>query len=274
MQNYFGVRCDPTQHYDPAFQPPYRGDTPSGHQEVPISRPNFIELCHELTAKDEAVFEETFRRLGLSFDWSLLYTTINDVSRRTSQLAFLRNLGRGEAYSAEAPTLWDVDDRTAVAQAEIEDRERPGAYHLLEFHGPVGPVLIDTTRPELVVSCVALVAHPDDERYHGLFGSTVRTPVFGVEVPVVSHPLADPEKGTGIAMVCTFGDTSDVTWWRELNLPTRSVIGRDGRFATATPEWIPTEEGRRRLPVARRPQRQAGAGGDGRPSASVGRAAR
>ena len=95
-----------------------------------------------------------------------------------------------------------------------------------------------------MVSCVALVAHPDDERYHGLFGSTVRTPVFGVEVPVVSHPLADPEKGTGIAMVCTFGDTSDVTWWRELNLPTRSVIGRDGRFTTATPDWIPTEEGR------------------------------
>ena len=95
-----------------------------------------------------------------------------------------------------------------------------------------------------MVSCVALVAHPDDERYHGLFGSTVRTPLFGVEVPVVSHPLADPEKGTGIAMVCTFGDTTDVTWWRELNLPTRSVIGRDGRFATATPEWIPTEEGR------------------------------
>jgi valyl-tRNA synthetase len=244
VQNYFGVRCDPSQHYDPDFQPPFRGDTPSRHQEVPISRPNFIELCHELTATDEAVFEDTFRRLGLSFDWSLLYTTINDVSRRTSQLAFLRNLARGEAYSAEAPTLWDVDDRTAVAQAEIEDRERPGAYHLLAFHAPHGPVLIDTTRPELVVSCVALVAHPDDERFHGLFGSTVRTPLFGVEVPVVSHPLADPEKGTGIAMVCTFGDTSDVTWWRELNLPTRSVIGRDGRFSTATPDWIPTEEGR------------------------------
>ena len=93
VQNYFGVRCDPSQHYDPDFQPPFRGDTPSGHQEVPISRPNFIELCHELTATDEAVFEDTFRRLGLSFDWSLLYTTINDVSRRTSQLAFLRNLG-------------------------------------------------------------------------------------------------------------------------------------------------------------------------------------
>ena len=107
----------------------------------------------------------------------------------------------------------------------------PGAYHLLAFQpGADGDVLIDTTRPELLVSCVALVAHPDDERYAGLVGSTVRTPIFDVEVPVVAHPLAQPDKGTGIAMVCTFGDTTDVTWWRELDLPTRSVIGRDGRF--------------------------------------------
>ncbi|MET0323920.1 MAG: valine--tRNA ligase [Ilumatobacteraceae bacterium] len=243
VQNYYGVRCDPSQPFDAAFTPPYRGDAPKGHHEVPISRPNFVTLCHELTATDEAVFEDLFRRLGLSYDWTLQYTTINDVSRRTSQAAFLRNLARGEAYSAEAPTVWDVDDRTAVAQAEIEDRERPGAYHLIAFHrtgieGPDGDVLIDTTRPELLVSCVALVAHPDDERYAGLVGSSVRTPIFDVEVPVVAHPLAQPDKGTGIAMVCTFGDTTDVTWWRELDLPTRSVIGRDGRFLTSTPSWL------------------------------------
>ena len=102
-------------------------------------------------------------------------------------------------------------------------------------------MLIDTTRPELVVSCVALVTHPDDERHRSLVGSTVTTPLFGVEVPVVAHPLAEPDKGTGIAMVCTFGDTTDVTWWRELDLPTRNVIGRDGRFATATPAWVTAE---------------------------------
>ena len=244
VQNYYGVRCDPSQHYDPDFRPPFEGDVPKDHQAVPISRPSFIELCHQLTATDEAVFEELFRHLGLSYDWSLLYTTINDVSRCTSQLAFLHNLARDEAYSADAPTLWDVDDRTAVAQAEIEDRERQGAYHLLAFHAPHGAVLVDTTRPELVVSCVALVAHPDDERYQGLFGTTVRTPVFGVEVPVRSHPLAEPDKGTGIAMVCTFGDTTDVTWWRELDLPTRNVIGRDGRFSTSTPDWLTTDAAR------------------------------
>ncbi len=244
VQNYYGVRCDPSQPYDPGFTPPYRGDAPSGTPEVPISRPNFIELCHELAVTDEAVFEALFRRLGQSYDWSFQYETINDLSRRTSQLAFLRNLARGEAYSAEAPTVWDVDDRTAVAQAEIEDRERPGHYHLISFHGPDGDVLIDTTRPELLVSCVAMVAHPDDERFAGLVGSTVRTPVFGVEVPVVTHPLAQPDKGTGIAMVCTFGDTTDVTWWRELDLPTRSVIGRDGRIVAATPSWLTTDAGR------------------------------
>ena len=241
VQNFYGVRCDPSQPYDPDFTPPYRGDAPKDHREVPISRPNFVTLCHELTATDEAVFEELFRRAGMSFDWTLQYATIDDLSRRTSQAAFLRNLARGEAYSAEAPTVWDVDDRTAVAQAEIEDRERPGAYHLIAFAGPDGDVLIDTTRPELIVSCVALVAHPDDERYADLVGSTVRTPIFGVEVPVVAHPLAQPDKGTGIAMVCTFGDTTDVTWWRELDLPTRSVIGRDGRFVAGSPAWLATD---------------------------------
>ena len=258
VQNYYGVRCDPSQPYQAELTPPFRGDAPSDHQAVPISRPNFVELCHELTAIDEAAFEELFRRLGLSVDWTLLYTTIDDLSRRTSQATFLHNLARGEAYSAEAPTVWDVDDRTAVAQAEIEDRERPGAYHVVAFEGPDGEVLIETTRPELIVSCVAMVAHPDDERYRSLVGSTVRTPLFGVEVPVVVHPLAQPDKGTGIAMVCTFGDTTDVTWWRELALPMRSVIGRDGRFSAATPAWLATDAARAAYePLAGRTVKQA-----------------
>jgi valyl-tRNA synthetase len=245
VQNFYGVRCDPTQPYHPDFEPPFRGDVPRGTEELPISRPNFVALCHELTATDEEVFEEVFRRLGMSVDWSLLYTTIGEASRRVSQVAFLHNLDRGEAYSSDAPTVWDVDFQTAVAQAEIEDKERPGAYHTVAFHGggDSGDVLIETSRPELIVSCVALVAHPDDERYQPRFGTTVRTPLFGVEVPVVAHALADPDKGTGIAMVCTFGDVTDVTWWRELDLPTRSVIGRDGRFSATTPDWVGDDGG-------------------------------
>src|SRR5262249_21340344 len=169
-------------------------------------------------------------RLGLSVDWSFIYTTIDEHSRRVSQLAFLRNLARGEAYQQDAPTLWDVDYRTAVAQAELDDRDIPGAYYTLVFHGPEGDLLVDTTRPELLPACVALVAHPSDKRYVGLVGRLARTPLFGVDVPIVAHSLADPEKGTGLAMVCTFGDTTDVTWWRELALPTRPIVGRDGRI--------------------------------------------
>jgi len=249
VQNVTGVRCDPSVPYDAQFEAPFFGDVPKDHRAIPASRPNFVDLCYRVTHEDEAVFEELFRRLGLSVDWSLLYTTIGDRARRVSQRAFLRNLARGEAYQQDAPTLYDIDERTAVAQAEMEDREMPGAYHQVAFHrtvgadGTAGDLVIDTTRPELLPSCVAMVAHPDDPRYQAMFGTTVRTPLFDVEVPVLAHHLADPEKGTGIAMICTFGDTTDVTWWRELNLPSRALIGFDGRFTTETPAWITTKAG-------------------------------
>lgn len=246
VQNHFGVRCDPSIPYDPRFEPPAR---PDAKRQIPVSRRNFIELCERLTIEDEKAFEELWRRLGLSVDWSLTYATIDGGARAASQRAFLRNLARGEAYVAEAPTLWDVTFRTAVAQAELEDREWPGAFHRLGFtlseeqraRGFGDRVWIETTRPELMPACVALVAHPDDERYRPMFGTTVRTPLFGVEVPVLAHHLAEPDKGSGIAMICTFGDITDVTWWRELNLPTRAVVGWDGRMLPEAPEGVPAE---------------------------------
>ena len=248
VQNFFGVSCDPNVAYDPNFTPPFRGDVPKDHRAVAISRPNFIALCVELTHQDEKVFEDLFRRLGLSVDWSLLYTTISDHARRTSQAAFLRNLSRNEAYAQEAPSLWDVDFGTAVAQAELEDRERPGAFHDIAFakSDGSGDIVIATTRPELIPACVALVAHPDDERYKPMFGKTVRSPLFGVEVPVVAHELAQIDKGTGIAMICTFGDLTDVIWWRELQLPTRPIIGRDGRILVDAPDGITSDTGKQR----------------------------
>jgi valyl-tRNA synthetase len=239
VQNYFGVRCEPSLPYQADFVPPAEGGLKKNERPVAVSRPNFVELCLRLTMTDEAAFEEMWRRVGLSVDWTQTYTTIGVISQRASQRGFLRLLAKGEAYVAEAPTLWDVDFRTAVAQAELEDRETDGAYHRLAFHSPGGDVEIDTTRPELLASCVALVAHPDDERYRPAFGTTVRTPLFGVEVPVLAHPLAQPDKGTGIAMICTFGDVTDVVWWRELGLPVRSVIGRDGRFVATAPDAMP-----------------------------------
>jgi valyl-tRNA synthetase len=237
VQNYYGVRCDPALPYDPGFTPPEK----PGKDQHPISRRNFVELCERLTAEDEAEYEKLWRRVGLSVDWSNVYRTISASSRATAQRMFLHNLARGEAYAQEAPTLWDITFRTAVAQAELEDRERPGAYHRISFHGASGPVFIETTRPELLPACVALVAHPDDERYRPLFGQTVRTPVFDVEVPVVAHRLAEPDKGSGIAMICTFGDLNDVTWWRELQLPTRAIIGWDGRLVADPPPGVPAE---------------------------------
>ena len=239
VENYFGVRCDPSLPYDPNFQPPEQ----PGERKVPISRPNFVELCHRLTETDERAFEEVWRHLGLSVDWSYLYTTIGDRARRVSQRSFLRLLERGLAYQAEAPVLWDVTYRTAVAQAELEDREIPGAFHRVRF----GDVEIETTRPELIPACVALVAHPDDPRYRPRFGTTVRTPLFGVEVPVLPHELADPEKGTGIAMICTFGDVTDVTWWRELKLPVRSIVTREGRIQDEPPPGVPANQAWREL---------------------------
>jgi valyl-tRNA synthetase len=242
VQNYYGVRCDPSLPYDASFTPPAEPPKPP----LSVSRPNFIELCARLTAADEKAFEKLWKHLGLSVDWSMTYATIGRRAQRVSQLAFLRLLDRGQAYQVEAPTLWDIDFKTAVAQAELEDREMPGAYHRIRFALPDAPagidpfVEIDTTRPELIPACVALVAHPDDPRYRPLFGKSVVTPLFGVRVPIKAHTLADPDKGSGIAMICTFGDITDVTWWRELSLPVRAIIQADGTLRHVTwgaPGW-------------------------------------
>ena len=257
-QIYFGVRCDPALPYQSGLLPP--GPRPDGtavppRDQLPVSRRNFVEFCLRLTGLDEQSYEEAWRRLGLSVDWDTKYQTIDDRSRAVSQRAFLRNLARGEAYSAQGPALWDVTFGTAVAQAELEERQMPGAYCGIAFTlehrppdrpgagGEVHEVLVATTRPELLPACVALVVHPDDERYAGLIGTTARTPLFGMRVPVLAHRLADPAKGTGIAMVCTFGDTTDVIWWRELQLETRPVIGRHGRLAASAPAWITGRDG-------------------------------
>ncbi len=239
VQNYYGVRCDPSLPYDPSFTPPAQPSKPP----ISVSRPNFIELCDRLTVEDEKAFERLWKYLGLSVDWSMTYATIGKRAQRVSQLAFVHQLERGLAYQVEAPTLWDVDFRTAVAQAELEDREMAGAYHRVRF----GDVEIETTRPELIPACVALVAHPDDTRYQPLFGKDVVTPLFGVRIPVKAHVLADPEKGSGMAMICTFGDITDVTWWRELALPVRAVIQADGTLRPVewgVPGWESSDAGR------------------------------
>ncbi len=226
VQNFYGVRCDPSLPYDSGFVPPEK----PGKQTVSISRANFVELCHLRTIEDEKAYEQLWRWLGLSVDWSMTYETIGAKARRASQRSFIRLLDKGLAYQAEAPTLWDIDFQTAVAQAELEDREVAGAFHRVRFYAAEGDVVIETTRPELIPACVALVAHPEDARFAELFGKTVVTPLFRSRVPVLAHDLADPEKGSGIAMICTFGDITDVTWWRELQLPVRGILEPNGRL--------------------------------------------
>jgi valyl-tRNA synthetase len=230
VQNYFGVRCDPALPYEPDLQVvPCKG-----REDLAVSRPNFIQLCQQLTAEDEKAFEELWRRLGLSIDWTQTYSTIGREARLVSQKSFLDLLDRGLVYKVDAPTLWDVEFQTAVAQAEVEDRTVKGAYHRLRFAHPAARLEVETTRPELLPACVALVAHPDDRRYQPLFGSVAVTPLFGASVPILSHPLANPEKGTGLAMICTFGDLTDFIWFRELHLPARQVLSAGGTIRSVT----------------------------------------
>ena len=229
VQNIFGIRCDPSLPYDPAWSP--RRDKGKKDPVEIISRRNFIEACGIITEEDEKAFEDLWRRLGLSIDWRDTYATIDADCRSASQASFLDLVEKNQVYSVESPTMWDVDFQTAVAQAEVEDRDRPGNMHDVRFaiEGG-GEFTISTTRPELLAGCIAVVAHPDDARYQPFFGQHAVTPLFGARVPILASDHADPEKGTGILMVCTFGDAADVEWWKQSDLPLKQVIGMHGRM--------------------------------------------
>jgi valyl-tRNA synthetase len=232
VQNYFHVRCNPGLKYEPELNLPAPESIDPKSPPREISRRNFIELCLRLTQEDEKTFKDLWGRLGLSVDWKQEYSTIDPRCQRAAQRSFLDLFRKGHIYSVEAPTMWDVDFQTAVAQAEVEDRKITGHFHHVRFgvEGSEEIFTIATTRPELLPACVGVTAHPDDARYKHLFGKRALTPLFGVPVPIFPSDLADPEKGTGILMVCTFGDATDVRWWREQNLANRQILGRNGRL--------------------------------------------
>jgi len=241
VQNYFHVRCEPTEKYVPGLKLEQVDGKAQKDPPRQISRKNFIELCHELTTLDEQAFENLFQRLGLSVDWRQTYATIDDRCRKQAQLSFMDLFQKGHAYQSFAPTMWDVDFQTAVAQAEVQDRPKQGHFHDIEFgvEGSAGSVgaetfVISTTRPELLPACVGVTAHPSDERYKHLFGKRAITPLFHAPVPIFPSELADPEKGTGILMVCTFGDQTDVHWWRTEKLRLRQILGKAGRLEPVT----------------------------------------
>jgi valyl-tRNA synthetase len=242
VQNYFHVRCDPRAPREPGLS--LEPATAARRREPPrvVSRPDFIDLCERVTREDEEAFKVLWRRLGLSVDWRQEYATIDRRCRHLAQLSFHDLFAKGHIYNVEAPTMWDVDFQTAVAQAEVEDRPTRGAFHDIAFgvEGGEGSFVIATTRPELLAACVGVCAHPGDARWAHLLGQRAVTPLFRVPVPIFASDLVDPDKGTGILMVCTFGDATDVHWWREHRLPLRQVLGRDGRLADVTfgaPGW-------------------------------------
>jgi valyl-tRNA synthetase len=232
VQNYYHVRCDPSTPYVENLE---LSEASAKQRKKParlVSRPNFIEACYGLIDEDEECFRQLWRRLGLSVDWSQEYQTINDHCRRIAQHSFRDLHEKDIVYTSEAPTMWDIDFQCAVAQAEVEDKPMPGAYHYIEFavEGSEQTFTVATTRPELLPACVGVTAHPEDERYKAIFGKNAITPLFRAPVKIFPSELADPEKGTGILMVCTFGDATDVIWWRDEGLPLRQVVASNGRL--------------------------------------------
>ncbi len=214
-----------------------------------ISRRAFRALCLEETARGAEAYEALWRSLGLSVDWSLRYSTIDEHSRRTAQRSFVELAQRGHIVRDEAPVTWDPVARCALAQADVVTVSRRQKLHRIVFGAPGGPALeIATTRPELLPACVALYRHPDDKRYQGL--DTAQVPLSERTVPVRTDPDVDPEFGTGLVMVSTFGDAEDVRRWRRDGLPLRLAVGPDGRMTElAGPDLTgrPVTEARSRI---------------------------
>ena len=205
-----------------------------------VGRATFIQKCLQVSEEAEKDYEDLWKRLGLSIDWGYTYRTIDDLSRHTCQLSFIDLYRKGMAYRREAPAIWCPECHTAIAQAELNDLERDNEFLNLAFSQVDVAKLSDknvlpvaTTRPELLPACVAVFVHPDDTRYRDLVGHQVAVPLFGQHVPVLADSAADPEKGTGAVMCCTFGDVTDVSWWYTRKLPLVQAIDRDGRMTSS-----------------------------------------
>ncbi len=234
VQNYYNITCNPKIAYDKDFSPVHIENPKEPFKEV--SRKNFIEACEALTYQDEKIFEDVFRRIGHSYDWNLIYSTISPSSIKIAQASFLDLYKKGKANAVEAPIMWDVTFKSAVSQAEVEDKEVDGFFHDIRFsvENSDDTFIIATTRPEFLSACLAIVAHPDDERYQHLFGKNAIVPLFDIPVPIMASEHAEKDKGTGIMMVCTFGDSADVAWWKKSGMPIKQIIGLDGKILNIT----------------------------------------
>lgn len=196
-----------------------------------MSRQEFVDVCQEVIVQEEEKFKELFDGIGLSVDWDQKYRTIDPIAIRLSQLSFLDLFSKKQIYRDSQPMLWDPVDQTALAQADIEEKERSTFMNDLIFKTDDGSeVMISTTRPELLPACLALFYHPDDPKYQHLAGKFAISPLFGVKIPILPDDLVDPEKGTGLVMCCSFGDQTDISWWRRHKLPTKIIFTKNGKI--------------------------------------------
>ncbi|WP_375319430.1 valine--tRNA ligase [Candidatus Tisiphia endosymbiont of Oplodontha viridula] len=194
-----------------------------------MAREQFIEICKDVVISEEEKFRSLFNQMALSVDWTLEYQTINPLSRKISQMSFLDLVDKGEIYRNNQPILWDTVDQTALAQADIEDQEKTSMMNDIIFQTNKGEkIIIATTRPELLAACVAVFYNPNDDRYKHLQGQFAITPLFDIKVPILADDLVQIDKGTGLVMCCTFGDVTDITWWRTHNLPMKIIIDKKG----------------------------------------------
>ncbi|MGC9367441.1 MAG: valine--tRNA ligase [bacterium] len=200
-----------------------------------LPRNEFVEKCYQTCKKYEQMYQNLWEIIALSVDWDEVYTTIQESSRRISQRSFIHLLKQQRIYYQQAPVMWCPKCQTAIAQAEIEEKMFNSKFNDLIFELPNrDPLVIATTRPELLASCVAVFIHPEDNRYEHLInksaGLTLKVPVFGQEVPLITDPAVDKEKGTGVVMCCTFGDRQDIEWWQKHELPLKISIDERGRM--------------------------------------------
>ena len=194
-----------------------------------MNREEFVAICKDIVESEEEKFHALFNSIALSVDWNIEYRTISDTSCKISQMSFLDLMQKNQIYRDSQPMLWDPVDQTALAQADIEDQEKTTFMNDIQFMTEDGaPIIIATTRPELLAACVSVFFHPDDERYKHLEGKFAISPLFGARVPLLADDMVDPEKGTGLVMCCTFGDQTDIVWWRKHQLPTKIIFSKWG----------------------------------------------
>jgi valyl-tRNA synthetase len=213
----------------------------AGVYESENGRGSFIKECQKIVDEAEIEFENLFNTVALSVDWDQKYQTISKQSQQLSQASFVDLFKKNLVERRFAPVLWDIADRTALSQADLVDAEKPSAMHDIKFKTENGDdIIIATTRPELLAACVSVMVHPEDERFKDLHGKSAITALFGVKVPIIADDLVQMGKGTGAVMCCTFGDETDIKWWKIHNLDLRVILRGDGKFIDA-PEYLSFE---------------------------------